>query len=67
MLNSLITKYYNFFSRRISFVSNGESQNKIICQSTLDTLELKKRFLVRNQREHIILNLSYYILFSYIV
>ena len=44
MLNSLITKYYNFFSRRISFVSNGESQNKIICQSTLDTLELKKRF-----------------------
>ena len=45
MLNSLITKYYNFFSLRISFVSNGESQNKIICQSTLDTLELKKRLV----------------------
>ena len=41
-LNSLITKYYNFFFSRISFTSNDGSQNTFVYQPTLDTLELKK-------------------------
>ena len=40
-----------------------------VYQTTLDTVELKKtkaliRFLVRNQREYLIINLSHYILLS---
>ena len=41
-LNSLKTKYYNFFLGRIYFTSNHESQNMFVYQPTLDTLELKK-------------------------
>ena len=57
---------------RIYFTSNDGSQNKFAYQPTLvDTLEFKKEkvmimFLVGNQREYIILNLSHYILLSYI-
>ena len=41
-LNRLITKNYNFFSGRICFASNDESQNTFVYQPTLDALELKK-------------------------
>ena len=41
-LNSLITKYYNFFLDRIYFISNDGSQSTFVYQPTLDTLELKK-------------------------
>ena len=55
---------------RISFTSNG-FQNTFTYQATLDTLELKKAnalitLLVGNQREYILLNLTYYVLLSYI-
>ena len=53
------------------FTSNGGSQNTFVYQPTLDTLESKKKkakvmimFLVGNQREYLILNLSHYILLS---
>ena len=54
------------------FTSNGGSQNTFVNQPTLDTLESKKKkkakvmimFLVGNQREYLILNLSHYILLS---
>ena len=38
-LNSLITKYYNFFLGRIYFTSNDGSLNRFAYQVTLDTLE----------------------------
>ena len=40
-LNSLITKYYNYFLGRIYFTSIDKSQNTFIYQPTLDTLEFK--------------------------
>ena len=40
-LNSLITKYYNFFLARICFACNDGSQNVFSYQSRLDALELK--------------------------
>ena len=68
-LNSLTTRDYNFFLGRMYFTSNDGSQNTFCYQPTLDTLKLKKTkvliiFLDGNQRENIILNLSYYILHS---
>ena len=53
------------------FTSNDGSQNTFFYQPTLDTLELKKikvriMFLVGNEMEYIILNLSHYVLLSYI-
>ena len=42
-LKSLITKVYNFFLDKIYFTSNDASQNTFVYQTTLDTLELKKR------------------------
>ena len=66
----LSTKDYSSFLSRIYFASNDGSQNKFVYQPTLDTLELKKKtkvlimFLVGNQMDHIILNLSHYILLS---
>ena len=53
------------------FISNGGSQNTFVYQKVPDTLELKKKkalimFLVGNQREHIILNLSHDILLFFI-
>ena len=70
-LNSLITNYYNFFLGRMYFTSNDGSQNTFVYQQTLDTLESKKAkilviFLIGNQMEYITLNLSHYILLSYI-
>ena len=58
-----------FFLGRIYFTSNDGSQNAFLYQPTLDTLELKRTkvlfmFLVANQREYLILNLSDYILLS---
>ena len=55
----------------ISFTSNDGFQNTFTYQATLDTLELKKAnalitLLVGNQREYILLNLTYYVLLSYI-
>ena len=41
-LNSVITKDFNFFLGRIYLISNNGSQNTIVYQPTLDTLELKK-------------------------
>ena len=41
-LNSLTTKYHNFFLNRMYFTTNDESQNMFVYQPTLDTLELKK-------------------------
>ena len=68
-LDSLITKDYNFFLGRIYFTSNDGSQDRFVSQPTLDALELKKTkvqimFLIGNQREYLILNLSQYILLS---
>ena len=68
-LNNLTTKDYNFFLDRTYFSSNDGSQNTF-CQGVFDTLELKKTkalimFLVGNERQYIILNLSHYILLSY--
>ena len=40
-LNSLTTKD-NFFFGRIYFINNDGSQNMLIYQPTVDTLELKK-------------------------
>ena len=42
-LKSLITKIYNFILDKIYFASNDASQNTFVYQTTLDTLELKKR------------------------
>ena len=68
-LNSLITKDYNLFIGRIHLTSNDGFQNTFFYQTTIDALELKKTkvlvmFLVRNQREYLILNFSQYILLS---
>ena len=68
-LNNLITKGFNFFLGRINFASNDGSQNTSVYRWTLDTLELKKDkgtdyFLVRNQKEYLILKLIHYILLS---
>ena len=41
-LNSLTTKYYNYFSGRMYFTCKDGSKNTFFCQPTLDTLELKK-------------------------
>ena len=41
-LNSLTTKKYNFFPRRMRFASNDRSQNTFVYQPTLDMLEFKK-------------------------
>ena len=67
--NSLATKGYNFFLGRMSVTGNAGSQNTFVCQTTLSTLELKLliMFLAGNQKEYIILNLSYYRLLSYVV
>ena len=73
-LNSLTTNKnnYSFFLDRIYFTSNDGFQNTFVNQPTLDMLEIKKKakalimLLVGNQREHILLNLSHYILLSYI-
>ena len=62
-LNSLIKKDYDFFLGRIYFTSNDGSHNTFVYQPTLDILELKK---VKALREWLILNLSHYILLSYI-
>ena len=53
------------------FLGDYGSQNMFIYQPTFDTLKLKKdkvliMFLVGNQRKYILLNLSHYILLSYI-
>ena len=51
------------------FTSNDGFQNIFFYQPILHTLEIKKvliMFLVGYQREYIILNLSHYILLSYI-
>ena len=67
-LNSLTTKDYNFSLDRIYFTSNDGSQNTFIYQPTVDfRIKKDKRsnlFLVGNQREGLILNLSHYIIFS---
>ena len=62
--------YLSFFLDKKFFCDDG-SQNMFVYHQTLDTLELKRTrvlimFLVGNQRGYILLNLSYYILLSYI-
>ena len=69
--NSLITNDCNFFLSRMYLASDDGSQNTFVYQPTLDMLELKNTklmimFLVGNQIEYIILNLSHYILLSYV-
>ena len=55
------------------FTNNDGSQNMFDYQLVRDTLELKKKtraliiFLVGNQREYILLNLSHYLVLSRIV
>ena len=71
VLKKLTTKDYNFFLGRMCFTSNDGSQNTFVYQRTLDNLESKKAkilviFLIGNQMEYITLNLSHYILLSYI-
>ena len=68
-LNSLITKDYNFFLGSNCFTSSDGSQSSFVYQSTLstNTLDLGKvpiMFLVGNQMDNLILNLSHYILLS---
>ena len=46
-LSSLITKDYNFSLGRMYFTSNDKSRNMFVYQSTLDTLELKKKIKVK--------------------
>ena len=41
-INSLITKYYNFFFGRTYFICNDGSWKTFLYKPTLDTLELKK-------------------------
>ena len=68
-LDSLITKDYNVFSDRIYFTSNDGSGKTFVFQPKLDTSDLKKvliMFLVENQMEYLILNLSHYIILSWI-
>ena len=65
-LDSLTTKCCNVFSGRMYFTIDDASQNMFVY-----TLELKKTsvlimFLVGNQRQYILLNLSHYTLLSYI-
>ena len=38
-LNSVITKYYNFFLARTYFTSNDGSRDTFVYQATLDDLE----------------------------
>ena len=59
------------FSGKIYFTSNDGSQNNFVYQLTLDTLELKKGkgtdYVLSWKSEGVlILNLSHYILLSYI-
>ena len=60
-LSSLITKDYNFSLGRMYFTSNDKSRNMFVYQSTLYTLELKKKikvkimFLVWNRRVNLAL------------
>ena len=68
-LNSLTSKGYNVLIGRLYFIGDDRSQDLFVYQSILDTLELQKTrvlimFLVGNQRWHIVLNLSHYILIS---
>ena len=42
-LNSLLTKYYNFFLGILYLTSNDESQDTLVYQPTPDPLELKGR------------------------
>ena len=68
-LDSLITKDYNVFLDRIYFTSNDGSEKTFVFQPKLDTSDLKKvliMFLVENQVEYLILNLSHYIILSWI-
>ena len=68
-LDSLITKDYNVFLDRIYFTSNDGSEKTFVFQSKLDTSDLKNvliMFLVENQMEYLILNLSHYIKLSWI-
>ena len=70
-LNILTRKDYNFFLSGIYFTNNDRSQNTFAYQPTLNTLELNKSktmiiLLVGNQRDYALLNLSHYILLSYI-
>ena len=68
-LDSLITKDYNVFLDRIYFTSNDGSEKTFVFQSKLDTSDLKNvliMFLVENQMEYLILNLSHYIILSWI-
>ena len=68
-LDNLRTKDYHFFCGRIYFTSNDGSQNMFVYQPTCNVLELKRTklvimFVVRNQREYLVLHLSHYILLS---
>ena len=69
-LDNQTTNDYIFLGK-MYFISNDGSQNSFVHQPTLDILEVKKTkvliiFLVVNLRECIILNLSHYMLLSYI-
>ena len=67
-LDSLITKDYNVFLDRIYFTSNDGSEKTFVFQPKLDTSDLKKvliMFLVEDQVEYLILNLSHYIILSW--
>ena len=70
-LNSLIIKVYIFFLSIIYLTKNDRSQNTFNYQPTLDVLVLKKTkalimLLVGNEMEYLNLNVSYYILLSWI-
>ena len=66
--NSLIRKSCNSFLVRICFTSNDKYQNIFFINRHLILYKLKEikgliMFLIVNQREYLILNLSHYIIF----
>ena len=67
-LRSPITIDYNFFLGRMYFTSNDESQNTLLLlfNTWLKKAKLLIMFLVGNQMEYKVLNISHYMLLSYI-
>ena len=67
-LRSPITIDYNFFLGRMYFTSNDKSQNTLLLlfNTWLKKAKVLIMFLVGNQLEYKVLNISHYMLLSYI-
>ena len=60
-LNSVTTKYYNFFLGRIYFICNDGSKTHLFMKKKVQIM-----FLTGNQIEYITINVRHYMLLSYI-